>query len=78
MRLWRWFRSESGYGREKYHFDGQSLPSLVRGVIASPVVENDLGKAQKPVVKWAKHDGAKLRAKECVAKYLRLVARRRA
>lgn len=66
--------SDSGYGREKYHFDGQSLPSLVRSVIASPVV----GKAQKPIVKWAKHDGAKLRAKECVAKYMRLVSRRRA
>jgi len=60
----------SGYGPEKYHFDGASLPSLIRAVCAS---KPDGHTQQRPIVKWAKPDSARLRAKECVAKYLRLV-----
>ena len=30
--------SDSGYGPEKYHFDGASLPSLIRKTCATPVV----------------------------------------
>lgn len=70
VRWWRWGRDESGYGAEKYHFDGESLPSLMRQVCAS---KPDGCKQQRPVVKWAKHDSARLRAKECVRRYLRRV-----
>ncbi len=60
-----------GYGREKYQeFSGVSLFSQMRAVCKVQLVNV---KAQKPIVKFAKHDSARLRAKEYVARYLRLV-----
>lgn len=61
----------NGYGREKYReFDGNGLFAQMRAVIASPLSNV---KAQKPIVKWKKHDGPRLRAKECVKRLLRRV-----
>lgn len=60
-----------GYGPEKYReFDGRGLFAQMRAVIASPLAGV---KAQKPIVKWARHDGPRLRAKECVKRLLRRV-----
>lgn len=58
----------SGYGPDRYHFDGHSLPSLMRQVCAA---EPDGQRQQRPIVKWARHDGPRLRAKECVARWMR-------
>jgi hypothetical protein len=60
-----------GYGPEKYkEFDGRGLFSQMRAVCGSQLTNV---KPQRLQIKWAKHDGPKLRARECVAKYLRLV-----
>ena len=72
--------SDSGYGRERYHFDkSPSLPAMWRAVIASPLEGTDCRtglplKRQRPVVKWAKADSARLRCREFVARYLRKVS----
>lgn len=61
----------NGYGPEKYReYDGRGLFAQMRAVIASPLSN---AKAQRPIVKWAKHDSARLRAKECVKRLLRRV-----
>lgn len=60
-----------GYGPERYQpFSGVSLYQQMREVCQSKL---DGVKAQKPIVKWAKHDSARLRAKECVKWLLRRV-----
>lgn len=62
--------------RPALHFDGQSLPSLMRSVIASPLANGQ--KNQKPIVRWAKHDGPRLRSAECVTRWMKVFRRRQA
>ncbi len=61
-----------GYGREQYHFDGNSLPSLLRSV---RLFKLDGVKEQTPQVRYATPDRARLRAPECVRRWMRLMRR---
>lgn len=62
----------SGYGPERYHFDGQSLPSLIRQVRQSQL---DGVKDQTPVYRYPKADRSRLRAKECVRRFMQIMRR---
>lgn len=64
-------KRESGYGPDRLKpFTGESTWSQMRAVCAVQLVGV---KAQKPIVKWPRHDGPRLRAKECVKRLLRRV-----
>jgi len=58
--------------RPRIYFDGQSLPSLIKQVRQTPLPDVP---DQAPVYRWPKADKARLRAKEYVRRYLRMVRR---
>jgi len=63
-----------------YHFDGESLPSLIRSVVADVPTGIDCRtgqplRKQRPIVKWAKADSTKVRCREFVRRYLKLIGR---
>jgi hypothetical protein len=70
---------DHGYGKDRYHFDGASLPSLYRSVRANvltgthpdgrPITD------QAPVYRFPTPDKARLRAKECVRRFMKLMRR---
>lgn len=59
-----------GYGPERYKdMEGLSLPSVWKRIRQTRLEQPD----QRPVVKFALPDKPRLRAKECVQRYMRLV-----
>lgn len=62
----------NGYGPEKYHFDGASLPSLLRAVRTTPLPDVP---DQRPRVVYARPDTARLRAPEYVRRIKALFRR---
>ena len=56
---------------------GPSLPAIWRAIASAPLIDSRTKKPmakQVPIVKWAKADSTRVRCREYVARYLRLVA----